>query len=319
MTTQTKTGVTRNAYGETLVELGKEDQNIVVLDADLAKSTQSIMFGKAYPDRFFYVGAAEANMMSMAAGLAASGKTVFASTFAVFASSRAFDQIRISISWPSRNVKIVASHGGVSVGEDGASAQSIEDLALMCSLPSFTVVVPSDYHQTKLAVRAAARTKGPFYIRVARPASPLVYTSEAECPFELGKAIRLREGTDATIIATGLLVPVAVQAAERLAAEGVQCRVLDMHTLKPLDEEAVVAAARETGALVTAEEHLARGGLNSSVAQVLAQHLPAPLESVALKGYGTSGTYQQLFQHFGLTPEAVQAAAHRATQRKRNR
>ncbi|MBI4329222.1 MAG: retroviral-like aspartic protease family protein [Chloroflexi bacterium] len=315
--TQAKMLATRVGYGEALVELGKEDSNIVALDADLAKSTQSIMFGKAFPDRFFYLGAMEQNMMSMAAGLASTGKTVFASTFAVFATSRAFDQVRISISWPVQNVKIVASHGGIATGEDGASAQSIEDLALMTSLPPFTVIVPCDYYETKRAVKAAARTKGPFYIRVARPASPLVYESEEAVPFEIGKAIKLREGTDATVIACGLMVPEALEAVDALAREGVRCRFLDMHTLKPADEEAIVAAARETGAIVTAEEHQPHGGLFGAVAEVLARRAAlVPVEPIGLKGYGTSGTYRELFRHFGLTPEAVQEAVRAVVRRK---
>jgi transketolase len=259
----------------------------------------------------------EQNMMSMAAGLASSGKTVFASTFAVFATSRAFDQVRISISWPVQNVKIVASHGGIATGEDGASAQSIEDLALMTSLPPFTVIVPCDYYETKRAVKAAARTQGPFYIRVARPASPVVYESEEAVPFEIGKAIKLREGTDATVIACGLMVPEALEAVDALAREGVRCRLLDMHTIKPADEEAIVAAARETGGIVTAEEHQPHGGLFSAVAEVLARKAAlVPVEPIGLKGYGTSGAYRELFRHFGLTPEAVQEAVRSVMRRK---
>lgn len=316
---QIKRASTRKAYGEALVELGKEDPSIVALDADLAKSTYSILFGQAFPERFFYVGIAEQNMVSMAAGLAACGKTVFASTFAVFAASRDFDQLRINVAWPELNVKIVASHGGVSVGEDGASAQSIEDYALMCALPSFRVVVPADAYAVRQAVRTAAATPGPFYIRTHRPETPVVYTAE-DCPFELGKANVLREGPDATIIAVGLLVHEAVAAADRLrAAHGIECRVLDMHTLKPLDDAAVLAAARDTGAIVTAEEHQPHGGLGASVARVLAEQGErfTPLACVALPGYGTSGRYPEIMAHFHLTAADIEARVLAILKRKR--
>lgn len=318
MTTDVKTASTRVAYGEELRALGHEDPNIVVLDADLAKSTQTILFGEEHPDRFFYVGIAEQNMMSMAAGLAATGKTVFASTFAVFAAGRDFDQVRIGISWPNHNVKIVASHGGISVGEDGASAQSIEDFALMGALPPFRVIVPADYHSVKKAIRAAASQDGPFYIRVHRPASPIVY-SETDCPFEVGKANQLRDGTDVTIIAAGLLVHEAVKAADNLRTRGISSRVLDMHTIKPIDIEAVRAAARDTGCIVTAEDHQVHGGLGGGVARVLAENEPVPVEYVALQGYGTSGTYPELMEHFGLTAEAIEGKVDAVIARKRAR
>lgn len=305
MTTEQEIASTRVAYGQALAEIGYTNPNIIVLDADLAKSTQTILFGKEHPDRFFYVGISEQNMMSMAAGLAANGKTVFASTFAVFATGRAFDQVRVGISWPNLNVKIVASHGGISVGEDGASAQSIEDYALMASLPSFTVVIPADAYAVKKAIPLVAEAKGPFYVRTHRPATPVVYSSD-DCPFEIGKANMLRDGTDATIIAVGILVHEAVAAAEMLQQEeGISCRVLDMHTLKPMDVDAVISAAQDTGAIVTAEDHQVQGGLGSGVARILAENYPVPVEYLALDGYGTSGPYLELMKHFDFTPEAI--------------
>ena len=296
---------TREAYGEALLRLGRERTDIVVLDADLAKSTRTILFGKEFPERFFYVGAAEQNMMGMAAGLAASGKTVFASTFAVFASGRAFDQVRLLISQPAQNVKIVASHAGITVGEDGMSAQAVEDLAIMSSLANFTIVVPADAREAELAVRAAADFFGPFYIRVNRSPSPSV--SNLESPFQIGKAVELRYGSDVTIIACGIMVAMALEAAALLESEGISARVLNMHTLQPLDEDAIVHAAVETGAIVTAEEHLERGGLGAAVAQVVGRTNPVPIRFVALHGYGRSGNHKELLEYYGLTPESIHA------------
>ena len=255
---------TREAYGQALLELGASDPNIVVLDADLAKSTMTLVFGKQYPDRFFYVGAAEQNMIGMAAGLALCGKTVFASTFAAFATSRARDQIRVSIAQPKLNVKIVASHGGITVGEDGVTAHATDDLALTCTLPGFTVVVPADEIEAAQVTRVAARHHGPWYVRTGRPKVPIVSPEEYE--FVLGRAACWREGRDATVIAVGYLVKAALDAADNLAEAGIRVRVLNMATLKPLDTDAIVAAARETGAIVVAEEHLLSGGLGSLVA-----------------------------------------------------
>ena len=271
---------TREAYGKTLVELGKQNPDIVVLDADLSKSTMTSLFAKEFPRRFFDCGIAEQNMMGIAAGLAASGKTVFASTFAVFAPGRCFDQIRMSIAQPGLNVKIVATHGGITVGEDGTSHHAIEDLALICSLPGFTVVVPADATETTQAVKIAAQTYGPFYIRLSRPKTPLVYAPDYK--FTLGRAATLREGKDITIIATGIMVASALGAAQNLALDGIDCRVLSMPTIKPLDRDAIVKAAMETGAIVTAEEHLRQGGLGSAVAQIVAEQWPVPMSFIAI-------------------------------------
>jgi transketolase len=305
---------TREAYGKTLVELGREREDIVVLDADLSRSTMTQFFAQEFPQRFFDCGIAEQNMMGIAAGLAASGKTVFASTFAVFASGRCFDQVRMSIDQPRLNVKIVATHGGITVGEDGTSHQSIEDLALFCSHPNFTVIVPADAMEARQAVRIAAETYGPFYIRLSRPKTPLVYAKDYH--FTLGKAVTMKSGHDATIIATGVMVAYALEAAQSLALDGIDCRVLNMPTLKPIDEEAIIEAARETGAIVTAEEHLEHGGLGSVVAQVIAKHHPVPIALIALKNYALSGKPQELLQRHGLMPADIEETVRLITQRK---
>ncbi|MCS7207574.1 MAG: transketolase family protein [Dehalococcoidia bacterium] len=305
---------TREAYGKALVDLGREDSRIVVLGADLNKSTQTVHFAKAFPERFFDLGAAEANMMSIAAGLAASGKIPFCSTFTVFGVCRAYDQLRISIAQPALNVKVVCSHAGIITGEDGMSAHGIEDLALMLALPTFTVVAPCDAPETMAAVRAIAQHPGPCYMRVYRPATPVVHTNG--CSFTLGKAEHLRPGRDATIIACGSMVPWALEAAATLATQGVDCRVLNMHTLRPLDTEAIVQSARQTGALVTAEEHLVYGGLGALVAQTLARTYPVPLEMVALTGYAESGAPQDLLEKYGLAPRYIVDAVHRVLRRK---
>ena len=305
---------TRETYGKTLLELGRENPDIVVVGGDLNKSTFIHLFAQEFPDRFFDLGPAEQNMMSIAAGLASSGKTAFASTFAVFGSSRPYDQIRIGISQPHLNVKIVVTHAGIITGDDGMSAHGIEDLSLMCALPGFTVVVPADAPETAIAVREAARTFGPFYIRLSRPSTPVVH--QADYAFELGKAERLREGGDATIIACGIMVKVALDAADTLAQEGIACRVLNMATLQPADVEAIVTAAQETGAIVTAEEHLRHGGLGSIVAQALGEGYPVPLEMVALDRYAESGPADLLLEKYGLTAADVAEAVRRAVRRK---
>jgi len=304
----------REAYGKTLLELGVENQDIVVLDADLSRSTMTHFFAREFPERFFDCGIAEQNMVSIAAGLAASGKIPFASTFAVFAPGRCFDQIRMSIAQPQLNVKIVATHGGISVGEDGTSHQSIEDLALICSLPGFTVIVPADAIETAQAVEAAAASYGPFYIRLCRPKIPLVYGDGYR--FKLGKAVTMRKGKDATIIAIGLMVKAALEAAQNLEREGIDCRVLNMPTLKPIDEAAIIKAA-ETGAIVTAEEHLEHGGLGSMVARVVAHHQPMPMELVAIKDtYAKSGKPAELLERYGLTAKDIEQAVKSAIKRK---
>jgi len=306
---------TREAYGKTLVELGKQNPDIVVLDADLSKSTMTSLFAREFPRRFFDCGIAEQNMIGIAAGLAATGKTVFVSTFAVFAPGRCFDQIRMSVAQPGLNVKIVATHGGITVGEDGTSHHAIEDLALICSLPGFTVVVPADAAETTQAVKVAAQTYGPFYIRLSRPKTPLVYASDYK--FTLGKAATLREGKDITIIATGIMVASAMGAAQNLALDGIDCRVLSMPTIKPLDRDAIVKAAMETGAIITAEEHLRRGGLGSAVAQIVAEQWPVPMSFVAINDiYAKSGKPAELLKRYRLTAADIESAARSLIVRK---
>jgi transketolase len=287
------------------VELGKEHKDIVVLDADLSPSTMTKYFAEGFPERFFQCGLEEQNMMSIAAGLAATGKVPFVSTFAVFAACRCFDQVRVCIAQPKLNVKIVATHGGITVGEDGASHHAIEDLALYCSLPGFNVVVPADGIETVEAIRVATATNGPFYIRLGRPKFPAVYTEGYR--FNLGKAVAMREGKDATVIACGIMVSKALEAAKSLASQGVDCRVLNMPTIKPLDEAAVIAAATQTGAIVVAEEHLLHGGLGSLVAQVVAREKPVPMGFIGINDvYTKSGKPDELLQKNGLTAEAIE-------------
>lgn len=306
---------TRETYGKTLVELGKENKDIIVLDADLSPSTMTRFFAREFPDRFFDCGLEEQNMICIAAGLAASGKTVFASTFAIFASCRCFDQLRMCLSQPGLNVKVVATHGGISVGEDGTSHHAIEDLALYCALPGFTVVVPADAIETAEAVKIAAATYGPFYIRLSRPKTPLVYPEGYH--FTLGKAITMRQGRDATVIAMGIMVARALEASDILARQGIDCRVINMPTLKPLDEEGIVKAASETGAIVVAEEHLAQGGLGSRVAQVVAREKPILMEFVNLKdSYALSGKADELLQRYGLTAGDIEVAVKSVVKRK---
>jgi len=306
---------TREIYGKTLVELGRQNKDIVVLDADVSPSTMTNFFAQEFPERFFNCGLQEQNMIGIAAGLAASGKTVFASSFAVFVVCRCFDQLRLCISQPNLNVKVVATHGGISVGEDGISHQAIEDLALCCALPGFTVVVPADAIETAEAVRAAAGTYGPFYIRLGRSNTPIVYPEGYH--FTLGKAVTMRQGKDATIVATGIMVAKALEAVDILARQDIDCRVINIPTLKPLDEAAIVKAASETGAIVVAEEHLAQGGLGSRVAQVLAKKKPVPMEFVNLGDrYAMSGKAGELLQRYGLTAGDIEESVKSAVKRK---
>lgn len=299
---------TREAYGKALFELGRENPNIIVLDADLSKSTMTKYFAQEFPDRFFNVGIAEANMVGIAAGLAASGKIVFASSFACFVMCKAFDQMRLAVSYSGNNVKIVGTHGGISIGEDGVSQMGHEDIGLALSLPNFVVMVPSDGAQTRAAVRAAAEHVGPVYIRVGRPKAPIVY--ENGCPdFRIGKTITLRNGHDVTLIANGLMVAAALSAAEKLEQQGISARVLDMHTVRPLDEEAIEKAARETGAIVVAEEHLLYSGLGSQVAMAVARHYPVPMRFIGLFDYAESGAPEALMRKYGLTDEHIANAA----------
>lgn len=306
---------TREIYGQTLVELGRQNKDIVVLDADVSPSTMTNLFAREFPGRFFNCGLQEQNMVAIAAGLAASGKIVFASSFAVFVVCRCFDQLRLCISQPNLNVKIVATHGGISVGEDGISHQAVEDLALCCALPSFSVVVPADGVETAGAVRAAAMSREPFYIRLSRPKTPIVYSQGYS--FTLGKAVTMRQGKDATIIATGIMVARALDAADSLARQGIDCRVINMHTLKPLDEAAIVKAASETRAIVVAEEHLAQGGLGSRVAQALVAEKPVPMAFVNLGDrYAESGSAEELLRKYGLTSADIEEAVKSVVRRK---
>lgn len=305
----------REAYGKILVELGRANPDIVVLDADLRPSTMTKYFAQEFPDRIFECGIAEQNMVGIAAGLAASGKVPFASSFAVFIPGRSFDQLRMSVAQPKLNVKIVATHAGITVGEDGTSHQAIEDLSLICSLPGFTVIVPADAIETAEAVKTAAAHYGPFYIRLCRPKAPLVYTEDYR--FNLGKAVTMRQGWDATIIAAGVMVASALEAAGRLGGEGIDCRVLNMSTLKPIDEEAILEAASETGAIITAEEHLEQGGLGSAVARVVVRHRPVPMEFVAIKDtYARSGKAAELLQRYGLAVPDIEQAVRAVIKRK---
>ena len=307
---------TREAYGEALKEIGGKNEQIVVLDADLSKSTKTNVFAKAYPQRFFNVGIAEQNLVGTAAGLAASGKTPFVSTFAMFAAGRAFEQIRNSVCYPKLNVKVAATHAGLTVGEDGASHQAIEDVSLMRSLPNMTVLVPADEEETRQAIAWAAAYQGPVYIRLGRMSVDNV--SPEGYVFAPAKAAVLTEGNDVALIANGVMVMAALEAAKTLAAEGIQARVINMASVKPLDEAAVVSAAKETGAIVTCEEHSIIGGLGSAVAEVLAEQAPVPLERVGVKDtFGESGKPKELLAKYGLTAADVAEAARRVVARKK--
>jgi transketolase len=310
-----RTAATREALGPTLVRLAREGLDIVVVDADLGVSTTAAQFGREFPERFFTMGVAEQNAVGVAAGLAATGKVAFVSSFAVFIPGHCYDQVRMAVAQPNLNVKIAASHGGIVTGEDGASAQSLEDLALMLALPTFRVIVPADVVECAQAIEEAARRYGPFYIRMVRPKVPVIYDESYR--FQLGKAHRLREGEDVTIMAIGVMVPAALEAAEILAREGIGCRVLNMASLRPLDEEAIVVAARETGGIVTAEDHSVHGGLGSLVTRVTARECPVPVACVGMETFGTSGRWDELLQHFELTPQRLAAEARRLVERKR--
>lgn len=305
---------TRAAYGKALVRLGELNPDVVALDADLSKSTKTDGFAKRFPERFFQMGIAEADMMGTAAGLAASGKIPFASTFAIFASGRAYDQVRQTAGYGKLNVKIGASHGGITVGEDGASHQSIEDLALMRVIPGMTVIVPADAVETEQVVFAAARHEGPVYIRTGRSPVPVLFDESYE--FEIGKAATVREGKDVTIIACGIMVSESLEAAKILAEKGISARVLNMATIKPLDVDAVAKAAKETGAIVTAEEHSIIGGLGSAVCEVTATMCPVPVERIGVRDvFGQSGTPGELMKEYSLTAEDIAQAAVRVIER----
>lgn len=296
---------TRESYGNTLVELAKEHNDLVVLDADLAGATKTGIFKKAYPERFIDCGIAEGNMMGVAAGLAATGKVPFASSFAMFAAGRAFEQVRNSIGYPHLNVKIGATHAGISVGEDGATHQCNEDIALMRTIPGMVVVNPSDDIEAKAAVRAAYAHQGPVYLRFGRLAVPVI-NDHPDYRFQLGKGITLREGGDVTIVATGLCVTAALEAAMQLAQSGIDARVINIHTIKPIDEELLVTAAMETGRVVTVEEHSVIGGLSSAVCDVLSARCPTPVKKIGMQDtYGESGPAAKLLEKYGLDGAAI--------------
>lgn len=298
---------TRESYGNALAELGAEFENLVVLDADLAAATKTGVFKKAFPDRHIDCGIAECNMMGIAAGLAATGKIPFASSFAMFAAGRAFEQVRNSIAYPKLNVKIGATHAGISVGEDGATHQCNEDIALMRTIPGMVVINPSDDVEAKAAVRAAIEHEGPVYLRFGRLAVPVI-NEKPDYKFELGKGVVLREGKDVTIIATGLPVSECLAAADKLAAEGIDAKVINIHTIKPLDEELVLAAAKETGKVVTVEEHSVIGGLGSAVCDVLSEKCPTKVMKIGIEDtFGESGPAVELVKKYGLDADSIYA------------
>ena len=299
---------TRASYGSALIELGKKHEDLIVLDADLAAATQTGMFKKEFPERHIDCGIAECNMMGIAAGLAATGKVPFASSFAMFAAGRAFEQVRNSIGYPHLNVKIGATHAGISVGEDGATHQCNEDIALMRAIPGMVVINPSDDIEARAAVKAAYEHEGPVYMRFGRLATPII-NDNAEYKFEIGKGVTLREGTDVAIIATGLCVAESLAAAEKLAADGVNAKVINIHTIKPLDEELVVAAAKECGRVVTVEEHSVIGGLGAAVCETLSRKAPTPVKTIGIQDcFGESGPAVSLLKKYGLDAEGIYAS-----------
>jgi transketolase len=307
---------TREAFGKALVEAGRENKDIVVCDADLSKSTYTNLFAKEFPDRFFECGIAEANMVAIGAGLASVGKIPFVSSFSCFVMNKGFEQLRVTVAFPRTNVKVVGTHSGISIGEDGPSQMSIEDLALACALPGFTVLSPADEVSTMAVVKSAAKLDGPVFIRTGRAKVPVIYNADQQFP--IGKSIELVEGTDVTLIAHGLMVGEAIRASETLEAEGISARVLDMFTIKPLDRDAIRRAAAETRAIVVAEEHLVDGGLGVRVAQAAAELNPCVMEFVGIEDtYAESGTPDQLLAKYGLVAAKVADAARRAVSRKR--
>ena len=295
---------TRQSYGEALLELGKENENIVVLDADLAGATKTDIFAKEFPNRFFDMGIAESNMMATAAGFATCGKIPYASTFAVFAAGRAYDQIRNSICYPKLNVKICATHCGVTVGEDGATHQMLEDLALMRTLPNMTVLSVSDDIQTKWAVKEISKIQGPVYLRLARMGTPIIYDENTK--FEIGKAVQIGDGTDATVFATGVTVAEALKAKEILEEKGINIRVVDMYTIKPIDENIIIKSAQETEKLISIEDHNVIGGLGSAISEVLTEKCPTKLIRLGINDtFGKSGKAEELMKYFGITAQNI--------------
>jgi transketolase len=307
---------TREAYGKTLAKLALEKDNIVVLDADLSKSTKTADFKKVAPERFFNMGIAEGNMMAVAAGISTCDKVVFASTFAIFATGRAFEQVRNSICYPKLNVKVCATHAGITVGEDGASHQSVEDISLMRSIPNMTVISPSDAVETEAAIRAVAEMKGPCYVRLGRLAVPVI-NDNPEYNFEIGKGVTVREGKDATIVATGIMVDAALEAYNLLVEKGIKVRVVNIHTIKPIDTDILVNAARQTGVIITAEEHSIIGGLGSAVCEVVSERHPVPVIRVGIKDtFGESGKPAELLKAYGLTADDIVKAVLKGMQLK---
>ena len=295
---------TRASYGEALLELGKQNKNIVVFDADLSEATKTGIFKKEFPERFFNIGIAEQDMLSTAAGISTCGKIPYVSTFAVFAAGRAYDQIRNSICYPNLNVKICATHAGVTVGEDGATHQMIEDISLMRTLPNMKVFCPSDDIQTKWVIKEIQKIDGPVYVRLCRLATPVIYDENQE--FEIGKAVQFGEGTDATVIATGVTVAEAIMAKEELEKKGINIRVLDMHTIKPIDKEAVIKCAKETNKIITIEDHNIIGGLGSSVCEVLSDEYPVKVIRMGIPDcFGKSGKAEELMKYFHITKEDI--------------
>ena len=308
---------TRESYGMALKELAGLNKDVVVLDADLSKSTKTAEFKAVAPERFFDMGIAEANMMGVAAGMSTCGKIPFVSTFAIFATGRAFEQIRNSICYPKLNVKICATHAGLTVGEDGATHQSVEDLSLMRSIPNMTVINPADDIETRAAIKAVAEMKGPCYVRLGRMAVANV-NDESNYKFEIGKGVTLAEGKDVTIIATGIMVEAALEAKELLKAEGINAGVINIHTLKPIDKDLLVKAAKETGAVVTAEEHSVIGGLGSAVSEVLSEEYPVPVVKVGINDtFGESGKPAELLEKYGLTAKDIVEKAKKAVSLKK--
>ncbi len=308
---------TREAFGRAVVEAGKDDPRVVVCDADLSKSTMTTYFAKEFPQRFFECGIAEANMVALGAGLAMTGKIPFVSSFSAFIMTKGFEQLRVMVAYPSVNLKVVGTHSGISIGEDGPSQMSVEDLSLACNLPGFTVICPADEVAMKAAVKWAATHEGPVFLRAGRVKVPIVYEEGRE--FDFSKAIQLIDGTDVTLVGTGLVVAECIRAAKALATEGISARVIDVMTIKPLDVETLAKAAKETGALVVAEEHLVDTGLGSRVAQALASTTPAPIEFVGIENcYAESGTPDGLIEKYNLTAPAIAAAAKRVLARKKS-
>lgn len=306
---------TRDAYGKALVRLGELNENIVVLDADLSQSTKTVNFQKAYPERFFNLGIAEQNLMGVAAGFAASGKIPFASTFAVFAIGRAYDQIRNTIGYPHLNVKIAATHAGITVGEDGGSHQMLEDIALTRAIPGMTIIVPADAQEAQQAVMAAAEMQGPVYIRLGRTAVPVVFDENYQ--FQIGKAVRVEEGSDVTIFATGIMLSIALEASKLLKEENISAEVINISTIKPLDKDSIIKSVSKTRCCITCEEHNIMGGLGSAVAEVLGENLPVPMERVGVMDvFGKSGSPDELLEAFGLTSKNIIGKAKKVLQRK---